>query len=945
MKRGYLYLAAAVVLAGCTGVLEEKVSVVSNGLTSPETFTAVLDGAPVTKTYLGNTAGKGEAARTQVNWDEGDEIAVYSAACREGVRYVIDNIDIEDPTQAVFKLAEGQENGLGDGPYYAVYPYSATSEFSEEGLKVSTSPAQTYANANIASGSGLSVAKSSETKFKFYNLCGIVKLSFTGAETEKVKSVTLSASDNSGAAGTTSVTFAEDGSIGKLETEMVENSTVTLAVPEAVALGAQAKDFYIVVPEGAFAGGMTATVRNESEKCFSCTASSVEVKRSVILDMPEVNCDRFMSQGTVTASVEGSTLLMPGEKSKIDVAVDPEGLELDLKYTVEPEGAAIVEEDGSFTISADAAGQVKISVSADGLALPGTMTPSVADVSVYAGPQPYRAEIPEYSGERIRIEAAAEYSSAEEIVFHVGDQSYEGSVDDIIEAVSEDAGVECNVTMTIGGVKYSRDFSVSGLKPYVMEFSDWASVPGVESGDILNFRKSAIAFSPDGGHAYLVSDFVLSNNKCYLVSIDLENRRPEWARNLNVKNNFEVYAVAVNPVTGLIYAANGREHLYAYDASGNLKFDANVSDGRSCIPSSREHALALSSDGKWLYVGTNDNANNKSLNSNTLAVLDAATGAEMTWCKDAAGKCVATICYQLVVKDLSATEKLVVSASRAGTYPVAVFRHDISAEGVHSLTLDTNFKNNGVSIVSQKWQWPLAVAPDGTLYNLVNYTHSSDKKNHVQFYNLDNREYLGEYKSGIPAGQMWSVCIGPNAAAKNGGVEGPYRVYLSSVFNGQGAAVEAMPPKGESGNLIEFAGNNFEGYANTALQFTAISVSERGSVYTPLQLDKNAHAPASMYEFRTDRNWGWSAAKPEYNDVARVAQSNGQDEYFSGCTGHCGHYVVTGYSSSHTACTASGTVRIRLVKYPRAKGYWSGPSGDPCMSGNVNVVYGTVAEN
>lgn len=945
MKKRYLYLAVAVVFAGCTDVLEEKVSVVSNGLTSPETITAVFESSPTTKTYLGSTAGKGEAARTQVNWDEGDEIAVYSLSCKEGVRYVIDNIDIEDPTQAVFKLADGQENGLGDGPYYAVYPYSATSEFSEDGLKVSTSPIQVYANANISSGAGLAVAKSSETKFKFYNLCGIVKLSFTGAETEKVKSVTLSSAGNSGAVGTAAVTFAEDCSIGKVETEFTENSTVTLSVPEAVALGRQAKDFYIVVPEGSFKDGMTVTVRNEDEKCFSCTAQAVQVQRSVILDMPQVDCDRFMLQGTVKASVEGSTLLAPGEKSKINVSVEPEGVEPVLRYAVEPEGAATVSEDGTLTISSDASGPVRISVSADDLALSGTMEQAVASVDVYAGVQPYNAEVPEYSGERIHIEAAPEYASAEKVVFYVDNQKYEGSVDDIIESLNEETGVDCRVEMTIGGVEYSKDFSIGGMKPYVMEFSDWESVPGVESGDILNFRKSTIAFSPDGNHAYMVSDYVLSNKKCYLVSIDLEHRRPEWAINLNAKDNFEVYAVIVNPVTGLIYAANGREHLYAYDVSGNLQFDANVTDGRHCIPSSREHALALSSDGRWLYVGTQDNANNKSLDGNTLAVLDAATGAEMTWIKDSDGKTVSTTSYQLVVKDLSATEKLVVSASRAGAYPVAVFRHVISSEGVHSISLDTNFKSNGASNVAQKWQWPLAVAPDGTLYNLVNSAGSSDKKNHIQFYDLDNRLYLGEYKSGIPAGQMWSVCIGPNAAAENGGVEGPYRVYLSSVFNGQGAAVEAMPPKGEGGNLVEFAGKNFEGYANSALHFTAISVSERGSVYTPLMLDASQHAPASMYEFRTDRNWGWSSAKPEYNDVARVAESKGADEYFSGCTGHCGHYVVTGYSSSHTGCTTSGTVRVRLVKYPRAKGYWSGPSGDPCMSGNVNVVYGTVAEN
>ena len=945
MKRGYLYLAAAVVLAGCTDVLEEKVSVVSNGLKSPETFTAVIDGAPVTKTYLGSTAGKGEAARTRVNWDEGDEIAVYSAACKEGVKYVIDNIDIEDPTQAVFKLAEGQENGLGDGPYYAVYPYSATSEFSEEGLKVSTSPTQVYANANISSGAGLAVAKSSETKFKFYNLCGIVKLSFTGAETEKVKSVTLSSPDNSGAVATASVTFAEDGSVGKLETEFTENSTVTLSVPEAVSLGSQAKDFYVVVPEGSFKNGMTVTVRNMDEKCFSCSASSAEVQRSVILDMPAVNCDRFMLQGTVKASVDGSTLLAPGEKSKINVSLEPEGLDPALKYTVIPDGAATIAEDGTVTLSSNASGPVTINVSADDLALPGTMEQAVSSVNIYAGPQPYKAEVPEYSGERIHIEAASEYAAAEDVVFYVDNQKYEGTVDDIIESVNEESSVECRVEMTIGGVKYFKDFSVGGMKPYIMEFSDWESVPGVESGDILNFRKSAIAFSPDGNHAYMVSDYVLSKNKCYLVSIDLENRRPEWAINLNVKTNMEVYAVAVNPVTGLIYAANGREHLYAYDASGNLVFDASSTDGRKCMPSSREHALALSSDGKWLYVGDNDNGGVKTLNGNTLVVLDAATGAEMAWCKDDDGKLVSTTSYQLVVKDLSATEKLVVSASRAGTYPVAVFRHVISSEGVHSISLDTNFKSNGVSIVKEKWQWPLAVAPDGTLYNLVNAAAATDKKNRVQFYDLESKTYLGEYKSGIPAGQMWSVCIGPNAAAENGGAEGAYRVYLSSVFNGQGAAVEALPPRGKSGNLVEFAGNNFEGYDNKALQFTAISVSERGSVYTPLLLASNALGPASMYEFRTDRNWGWSSAKPEYNDVARVAESKGADEYFCGCTGHCGHYVVTGYSSNYTSCTASGVVRVRLVKYPRAKGYWSGPSGDPCMSGNVNLVYGAAAEN
>ena len=46
MKKRYLYLAVAVVFAGCTDVLEEKVSVVSNGLTSPETITAVFESSP-----------------------------------------------------------------------------------------------------------------------------------------------------------------------------------------------------------------------------------------------------------------------------------------------------------------------------------------------------------------------------------------------------------------------------------------------------------------------------------------------------------------------------------------------------------------------------------------------------------------------------------------------------------------------------------------------------------------------------------------------------------------------------------------------------------------------------------------------------------------------------------------------------------------------------------
>ncbi|MBQ6068843.1 MAG: hypothetical protein IJK84_05005 [Bacteroidales bacterium] len=236
-------------------------------LTSCKKEESLGNGTQFRATMEGCTAQDGKTALdisgTALNWVSGDQIAVYgTSGCG------IYRATLQTPaTSTDFDNVSGE---TGDGPFRAFYPTTLTTD----GVNVTLPATQTYVEGSI--NEFPMYAESSNNELAFKNLCGVLKLHLTKANTS-ISSIEVVA--NSEVNGTFSVSL--NGGIPELTyvsggtNSVVLNCTTAQDISEGV-------DFYITLP-ATFDSVKSITLTADND--FVCTkkvknTSQINISRS-----------------------------------------------------------------------------------------------------------------------------------------------------------------------------------------------------------------------------------------------------------------------------------------------------------------------------------------------------------------------------------------------------------------------------------------------------------------------------------------------------------------------------------------------------------------------------------------------------------------------------------------------------------------------------------------
>lgn len=219
---------------------------------------------------------------TKVLWSSGDEMSVLSST-----------------GNGEFILAEGAGTAKGtfkgtlpgSGPYYALYPYDASSVIEGSALKFPVARKQTYAYNSFGSGSNPVYGKLGEdhsTDLK--NLFGSLCLAFTG--NFSVSRIVLKDIAGAGLWGTASLTL-DDKAGGDGQTLTLSGGSDTVELECGNGVDVESTDtptyFYISLPAGSLSQGFTVTLYDGDAEIGTLTSAKPHtIARNTISMMPPV---------------------------------------------------------------------------------------------------------------------------------------------------------------------------------------------------------------------------------------------------------------------------------------------------------------------------------------------------------------------------------------------------------------------------------------------------------------------------------------------------------------------------------------------------------------------------------------------------------------------------------------------------------------------------------
>ena len=168
---------------------------------------------------------------------------------------------------------------------YAIYPYNASNEMSEDGsMSIILPSVQKYAQNSFGLGANTMVAatENKEDNFlQFKNLCGYVVVKLYGEGT--VTSIKLEGNDGEKISGKADVQAAF-GTLPSVTMSEEATTSITLDCGDGVILGTTAEtatEFWLCVPPVTFSKGFTVTATNsEGWQMVKSTSSSKEVVRN-----------------------------------------------------------------------------------------------------------------------------------------------------------------------------------------------------------------------------------------------------------------------------------------------------------------------------------------------------------------------------------------------------------------------------------------------------------------------------------------------------------------------------------------------------------------------------------------------------------------------------------------------------------------------------------------
>ena len=232
-------------------------------LTSCKKENTLGDGTQFRATVEDCTSQNGKTALDgfNLNWVAGDQIAIYGTA-GAGIYSATPQTPA---TVAIFDNVSGE---TGDGPFRAFYPSTLTTD----GVNITLPTTQTYVEGSI--NEFPMYAESNDNQLSFKNLCGVLKLHLTKANTN-ISSITVTAASEIN--GTFSVSYNSGDPELIYSANGTTTTTLTCATAQSIAEG---KDFYIYLPEGSYSGLQIEMNTDDSRYCVKTANTAINVTRS-----------------------------------------------------------------------------------------------------------------------------------------------------------------------------------------------------------------------------------------------------------------------------------------------------------------------------------------------------------------------------------------------------------------------------------------------------------------------------------------------------------------------------------------------------------------------------------------------------------------------------------------------------------------------------------------
>lgn len=268
MKRVLFFCAVVAGVVGCTRFDEAPTTLQPEGTTL--TISATTDKSELSR------AGFERAENGYKHfWEADDAISVFPGTT----------------SNACFVLTEGAESGsgtfsgstnLGEGEFFAVYPYNKDITLSDKTLTVKYPSVQSWRadKASYDKNSYLMVANGTKESLNFKNATAVVRLSLTGSAT--ITKIELKSIGHEAIAGTAEVSFENGEPVVSLSGA---DDTITLNAP--VTLTDEAKHFFVSIPPVALSKGFSVTIYDNAGYAMTKNHTfNRTIKRNTVVEMP-----------------------------------------------------------------------------------------------------------------------------------------------------------------------------------------------------------------------------------------------------------------------------------------------------------------------------------------------------------------------------------------------------------------------------------------------------------------------------------------------------------------------------------------------------------------------------------------------------------------------------------------------------------------------------------
>ncbi len=338
----FVFVCASLMSFACNKIEEEPYAGYSNGVEL--TITAAKeDYIPDTRTIRESDGS--------VEWCPLDEISVfYNDNGEGGNRFVAQNTAqtaIAEFKGVVEDFSIGGEDFTNGKYLYGVYPYSATTSFSN-GVTTITLPAiQTAEEGTFSNGLFPTIARSQGLNMAFCNICGGVK--FTVSRND-ITTIIFKGNNGERLAGTANVVFDANEKPFVLDEEVNSKTEIIVYAPDSSTFEA-GKEYYIVAFPTKLDNGFTFTFKTIDIKEGSYVSDKpVEIQRSVFGVVEQADENVIFEKINLYSKSPVDLSLAIWENGIRYYLTKEEYINADLSECI-VEGLTVVDDNESFIIS------------------------------------------------------------------------------------------------------------------------------------------------------------------------------------------------------------------------------------------------------------------------------------------------------------------------------------------------------------------------------------------------------------------------------------------------------------------------------------------------------------------------------------------------------------------------------------------------------------------